>query len=127
MGRGGNICLLPGEVERDSFLFLGGEVDGDLFREELGIPLSKLLDELAGFLISRVLFSGMKESAWKALLEVAGSCCAETAGCFFLINGDFFREEFGIIQSNLLGELSGFPSSVVQESAWTAGGFFLGL
>jgi len=86
--------------------FLGVEIDGDLLREELGI----------GFLISRVLFSGMKESAWKAFLEVAKTA----AGCFFLINGDLFREEFGIIQSKLLGEVAGFLSSVMKEAAWKA-------
>ena len=58
----------------------------------------------------------MKESAWKAFLEVAKTA----AGCFFLINGDLFREEFGIIQSKLLGEVAGFLSSVMKEAAWKA-------
>ena len=35
-------------------------------------------------------------------------------------DGDLFREEFGIIQAKLLGELPGFLSSVVKEAAWKA-------
>ena len=52
------------------------------------------------------------------MLEVAGTDNPDkTAG---LINGDFFREKLGIIQSKLLGELPGFLPSEMADAAWKA-------
>ena len=100
---------------------IGVEVGGDLFIEDFGIFQSNLLDKLTGFLTSKVLSSGMKDSALRALLGFAGTeHCARTVWCFFLINGDLFREGFGIIQSKLLGGLAGIFTSGREEAAWKA-------
>ena len=90
-------------------------------RGAIGFVHSELLDELSGFLISRVLFSGMKGSAWEAWIlvdfEIDDFLKSEFS---FLINGELLREEFGIIQSTLLYLLAGFLSSGMIEPFWRA-------